>query len=209
MPGLLTVTKRWPSLDGSVFTDAPATTVDAMTSRITRMDTATRAQWDLAEEVALPLDRALADRIMAMLESLDGIDDGFAVDQLGHALQTATRAERAGADTEVIVAGLMHDVGKLFGDENHDKVSAEILRPFVRDDVYRVVRNHQDFTARYIAPIFGGDPNRREQWRAEPWFDLASQFVDDWDQQGFDPAYASEPLDHFAPHIRAVFVAGD
>jgi predicted HD phosphohydrolase len=169
------------------------------------MDTATREQWDLAEQVSEPLDHALPERIMTMLASLGGIDDGFAVDQLDHALQTATRAERSGADQEVIVAALLHDVGKIFGDENHDKVSAEIIRPYVRDDVYRVVQHHQDFTARYIAPIFGGDPNRREQWCDESWFDLACEFVDQWDQQSFEPTYLCEPLEHFAPHIRELF----
>jgi predicted HD phosphohydrolase len=171
------------------------------------MDTATREQWDLAEQVSEPVDRALPERMMAMLASLGGIDDGFAVDQLGHALQTATRAERAGADAEVIVAALLHDVGKIFGDENHDKVSAEIMRPYVRDDVYRVVRHHQDFTARYIAPIFGGDPNRRDQWRNESWFDLGCEFVDEWDQQSFEPSYASLPLEHFAGPVAEVFGA--
>ena len=175
------------------------------TTRITRMDTATREQWSLAEQVSEPVDRALPERIMAILASLGGIDDGFAIDQLGHALQTATRAERAGADSEIIVAALVHDVGKIFGDENHDKVSAEIIHPYVRDDVYQVVRNHQDFTALYIAPIFGGDPNRREEWRSASWFSLACEFVDDWDQQSFDPSYASEPLEHFTPQIRDVF----
>ena len=127
------------------------------------MDGATIEQWDEAERTAVEVDRALPDRIMALLRMLDGMDDGFAIDQLGHALQTATRAERAGADAELIVAALMHDVGKLFGDDHHDAVSAEMLHGHVRDDVYRIVRHHQDFTARYIAPIFGGDPERRRE----------------------------------------------
>ena len=39
-----------------------------------------------------------------MLDELAGIIDGFAVDQRMHCLQTATRAERGGADDEMIVA---------------------------------------------------------------------------------------------------------
>ena len=39
-----------------------------------------------------------------MLEALGDITDGFAVDQLRHSLQTATRAEEAGADPEMVVA---------------------------------------------------------------------------------------------------------
>ncbi len=136
---------------------------------------------------------------------LDGVDDGFAVDQLCHALQTATRAERSGTDDETVVAALLHDVGKLFGDEFHDTISAEILRGHVREDLCAVVRHHQDFTARYIAPIFAGDGQRRERWRGEPWFGLAERFVDEWDQPSFDPGYDTEGLEHFVPVLRRVF----
>ena len=177
--------------------------------RITRMDRATIEQWDEAERVAVAVDRGLPDRMLELLQMLDGMDDGFAIDQLGHALQTATRAERGGADEELIVAALMHDVGKLCGDEYHDAVSAEMLHGYVREDVYRVVLHHQDFTARYIAPIFGGDPERRSQWRDEPWFGVAEVFVDEWDQLSFDPKYETESLTHFAPMVRAVFSSSD
>ena len=54
----------------------------------------------------------VADSVLAMLESLAAITDGFAVDQLTHCLQTATLAERAGADDEMVVASLCHDIGK-------------------------------------------------------------------------------------------------
>jgi predicted HD phosphohydrolase len=174
--------------------------------RITRLDTATAEEWALNERVAASVDAALPDRILELLRTLDGMDDGFAVDQLAHALQTATRAERAGADDELVVGALVHDLGKVFGDENHDRVSAEILRPYVRDEVYRVVRHHQDFTARYIAPILGGDPARRDRWRAEEWFGLAERFADEWDQTSFDPGYETEPLEHFEPALRRVVV---
>jgi predicted HD phosphohydrolase len=176
-------------------------------SRITRMDTATADQWAEAERAAAPVDAGIADRALALLRMLDGLDDGFAVDQLTHALQTATRAERAGADEETVVAAVFHDVGKIVGDDNHDAVSAAILRPYVRDDVYYAVHHHQDFTARYMAPIFGGDPERRARWRSQPWFEVAARFADEWDQLSFDPAYPSEPLDHFEPAIRGVFAA--
>ena len=99
----------------------------------------------------------------------------------------------------------MHDVGKLCGDEHHDAVSAEMLHGYVRDDVYRIVRHHQDFTVRYIAPILGGDPERRAQWCDEPWFGAAETFADEWDQLSFDPDYATESLTHFAPLIHRVF----
>jgi predicted HD phosphohydrolase len=177
--------------------------------RIRRMDRATARQWEEAEPLGAAVDAALADRVLQLVRELDGMDDGFAVDQLTHGLQTASRAERAGADEQLTVAALLHDVGKLVGDENHDAVSAEILRPYVREDVYQVVRHHQAFTARYLAPVYGGDPDERARWRTAPWFGLAERFVDEWDQRSFDPEYDTEPLENFVGAVRRVFVVSD
>ena len=44
------------------------------------------------------------DRILAVLRSMRGLMQGFQIDQLDHCLQTATRAERAGADIDMVVA---------------------------------------------------------------------------------------------------------
>ena len=37
---------------------------------------------------------------------------GLVIDDFEHSLQTATRAERAGADPELVVAALLNDAGK-------------------------------------------------------------------------------------------------
>jgi predicted HD phosphohydrolase len=147
------------------------------------------------------------EKVLAMLRSLADITDGFATDQLTHCLQTATRAERAGADREVIVASLCHDIGKAVSVPNHPAIAAEILRPYVRDDVYWMVRTHQDFQGRHYYEHFGGDPDAREQYRGEPWFELTARFADDWDQTSFDPDYDTEPLEHFEPLVRETFAS--
>ena len=54
-----------------------------------------------------------------MLRSLGEITDGFATDQLTHCLQTATRAERAGADERSSSPSLCHDIGKAISVPNH------------------------------------------------------------------------------------------
>ena len=95
------------------------------------------------------------------------ITDGFATDQLTHCLQTATLAERAGADDEVVVAALCHDIGKAVSVPNHPRIAAEILRPYVRDEVYKMILVHQDFQGRHYYHHFGGDPNAREKHRDE------------------------------------------
>ena len=180
------------------------TTTDAPTS-FTRMDESTADQWSVIGRETFEHQDRVADRVLEMLRSLADITDGFAVDQLAHSLQTATRAERAGADDEMVVASLCHDIGKAVSVPNHPHIAAEILKCYVRDDVYHVIDAHQDFQGRHYYHHFGGDPDAREQYRGEPWFALAEQFADDWDQVAFDPAYDTLPLEHFEGRVRAVF----
>ena len=59
-----------------------------------------------------------------MLRQLEGITDGFGTNQLVHCLQTATYAEKAGADQEMVVASLCHDVGKVISTFNHPAIAA-------------------------------------------------------------------------------------
>jgi predicted HD phosphohydrolase len=174
-----------------------------MATTFTRMDQSTAEQWAvIGQETSDHQDR-VADRVLGMLESLAEITDGFAVDQLTHSLQTATLAERAGADEEMIFASLCHDIGKAVSVPNHPEIAAAIIKPYVRPDVHAVIRAHQDFQGRHYYHHFGGDPNARAQYEGAPWFDLAAQFADDWDQIAFDPDYDTLKLDHFEPLVRA------
>ncbi len=174
----------------------------------TSMDTSTAEQWAVIGEETMKHQPRVAERVLTMLRSLGEIVDGFSTDQLTHCLQTATMAERAGADTEWIVASLCHDIGKAVSVSNHPAIAAEILRPYVSDDVYQVIRTHQDFQGRHYYQHFGADPNAREQYRDEPWFSLGERFADEWDQKAFDPAYDTLPLEHFEPMVRQVFGHG-
>jgi predicted HD phosphohydrolase len=96
-------------------------------------------------------------------------------------------------------------VGKAISVPNHPRIAAEILRPYVRDEVYHVIRTHQDFQGRHYYHHFGGDPDAREQYRGEEWFALGERFADEWDQTSFDPAYDTLPLSHFEPLVRKGF----
>jgi predicted HD phosphohydrolase len=172
------------------------------------MDESTAEQWGVIGTESFKNQSRVADRVLGMLESLSDIVDGFATDQLTHCLQTATLAERAGADEEVVVAALCHDIGKAVSVPNHPRIAAEILRPYVRDEVYKMILVHQDFQGRHYYQHFGGDPDAREKHRDEltsnEWT-LAEQFADEWDQIAFDPDYDTLPLSHFEPLVRKVF----
>jgi len=171
----------------------------------TRMDESTAEQWRVIATETVKHQPRVADRVLAMLASLAEITDGFAVDQLTHSLQTATRAEEAGASTEVVVASLCHDIGKTVSVMNHPRVAAEILRPYVSDDTYQMILAHQDFQGRHYYEYIGQDPNAREKYVGQSWYALAEQFADDWDQTSFDPDYPTKPLAHFEPMVREVF----
>ena len=175
------------------------------TGTFTRMDESTAEQWGVIVEETFAHQDRVAESVLGMLRSLAGITDGFAVDQLTHSLQTATLAERADADDELVVAALCHDIGKAVSVANHPRISAEILRPYVSDDVHWMIQVHQDFQGRHYYHHFGGDPDARAQYRGEPWFALAEQFADDWDQVAFDPAYDTLPLEHFEARVRELF----
>lgn len=174
------------------------------TTSFTRMDESTADQWAVIGVETSKNQSRVADRMLMLLRSLGDITDGFATDQLTHSLQTATRAERDGADEEIVFASLMHDVGKAISVPNHPAIAAEMIRPYVRDEVYRMILHHQDFQGRHYYHHFGGDPNIRTKYEGEPYYDLTAQFADDWDQTSFDPDYDTEPLEHFEPLVRRI-----
>src|SRR5919202_1661219 len=91
------------------------------------------------------------------------------------------------ADPEVVVASLCHDIGKAVSVPNHPAIAAEILKPYVRDEVYWMILAHQDFQGRHYYNYFGKDPDARDRYRGAEWFSLAERFADDWDQTSFDP----------------------
>jgi predicted HD phosphohydrolase len=174
----------------------------------TRMDESTAEEWAVIGRETAANQGRVADRVLLLLRSLAEVTDGFAVDQLTHCLQTATLAERAGADDELVIASLCHDIGKAVSVPNHPMIAAEILKPYVRDEVYQVIRAHQDFQGRHYYAHFGGDPDARDRYRDEPWYPLAEKFADEWDQIAFDPDYDTLPLEHFEPRLRRTFAQG-
>jgi predicted HD phosphohydrolase len=86
------------------------------------------------------------------------------VSELAHALQCAEQARAAGADRELILACLLHDVGRFAVDQalvfdrvgggrpgtrGHHEVGADLIAPFVPERVAWLVRMHAD-AKRYL-----------------------------------------------------------
>ncbi len=183
----------------------PDTATTPTKPTFTRMDESTAEEWAVIAAESVAHQPRVAESVLDLLRSLAAITDGFAVDQLTHCLQTATIAERAGADDEWVVASLCHDIGKAVSVANHPRISAEILRPYVSEEVHWVIAVHQDFQGAHYFHHLGGDPAAREKHRGHPSFARAEQFADEWDQIAFDPAYDTLPLEHFEARVRTQF----
>lgn len=149
--------------------------------------------------------RGLPDRLLASLNRLGDSLQGYRVSRLEHSLQSATRAENDGADIEMVVAALLHDIGDELSPENHSQFAASVLRPYVRAEVTWVVEMHGLFQMQYYAHFYDKDPNGYLAHRDHPWFESCLRFCERYDQAAFDPAYPTKPLSHFEPMVREVF----
>src|SRR5262249_12115975 len=171
----------------------------------TRMDEGKVEEWMIIGQQVMNRQAGMPAVIIRLIKQLEEQVDGFAINQLQHGLQTATRAVRDCASEELIVAALCHDIGKVISVENHPAIAAEILRPYVSDETYEIVRTHQDFQGRHYYALMGKNPNERRKYEVLPWFELACKFTDEWDQTSFDPDYDTLGLEYFEPMIERVF----
>jgi predicted HD phosphohydrolase len=182
-------------------------TASRRTVGFTRMRDGTADDYAFLRTQELEVLRRLPDRLLEALQLLDapGSIQGYQVSRLGHSLQAATRAERDGADDEMVVAALLHDVGDDLALANHSQFAASIVRPYVRAEVTWVIAMHGLFQMQFYADHYGEDTRGHLRYRDHPWFDSCQRFCERWDEPSFDPAYPSAPLTHFEPRLRAIF----
>ena len=178
--------------------ELPGTTFTAMRDA-TREDYRVIARYD-AEFAA-----GLAERILQHLRLLAGTTGGYAVDRLTHSLQTATRARRDGRDDEYVVCALIHDIGDSLAPANHSEFAASVLEPYVSEKNHWIVAQHGIFQGYYFFHHLDLDRNMRDRFRGHEWFSDCAEFCEKYDQNSFDPAYATEPLEAFEPALRELF----
>lgn len=158
--------------------------------------------------------------------------DGEPVTQLEHALQTAARAEAAGAAPALVTAALLHDLGHLLNDQGdtptlrgvddlHQYVALPFLRPLFGDDVLAPITLHVD-AKRYLCATRDGyfdalsvdskrslalqggifTPDEAQAFIAQP-FAADAVAVRLWDDLAKVEGAATPPLAHFVPAIEA------
>lgn len=169
-----------------------------------RMEDGTREDYELLGLYEREYVNELPGRVLDALRKLDHSFGGYPVTRLQHSLQTATRALKDGADDELVVAALVHDVGDDLAPFNHAEIAAAILRPYVRAEVTWIVEQHGLFQSYYFAHHYGGNRHGRERFREHPWYEACRAFCARWDQTSFDPSYQSEPLEAFEPLLRKI-----
>ena len=102
---------------------------------------------------------------------------GYKITRLEHGLQAATRAYRDGADIDWVVGAVLHDIGDGLAPQNHDQFAAEILRPFLREEVVWTVGHHGAFQMYYYAHHYGWNRHEREKYRESPYFQSCAGFL--------------------------------
>jgi phosphonate degradation associated HDIG domain protein len=158
---------------------------------------------------------------------------GEPVSQLQHALQTASLAEDAGAQPELIAASLLHDLGHLLNlqgetptergiDDLHQYFALPFLRPLFSDAVLEPIRLHVDakrclcaVDASYHAKL-SADSVRSLQLQGGTFSDaeaqafLAKPYAEDalalrrWDDLAKDAQRATPDLAHYMDIVARV-----
>lgn len=173
--------------------------------RFTAMADGTAEEYAFLAEHEHEYAKALPSRIIAALEKLEDSIGGYQVSRLEHSLQSGTRALNDGRSTEYVIAALVHDIGDELAPFSHSEMVAAILRPYVEEEIYWIIKHHGIFQMYYYAHHVGGDRNARDRFREHQWFDACAEFCEKYDQNCFDPNYPSKPLAFFIPMIEEIF----
>jgi len=155
---------------------------------------------------------------------------GEPVSQTEHALQAAFAAEQAGADSALIAAALLHDIGHLIHDldedcadhgidSRHEELGAHWLANYFGPQVVEPIRLHVP-AKRYLCAtqpeylkglssaslhslqLQGGPftPEEAAAFRAGP-HASAALTLRQWDELAKVPGLKTPDLDHFRPHL--------
>lgn len=154
------------------------------------------------------------------------------ISQTAHALQCGLLAEKAGADSALITAALLHDIGHLVNPDDrpatrrgedgfHEVVGCDYLSRWFGPEVTEPIMWHVA-AKRYLTAtdaaycdmlsegsvrsleLQGGafSPERAEQFIQRPYAEDAIR-LRRWDEGAKVPNLETPPLEHFRPHLEA------
>jgi predicted HD phosphohydrolase len=181
----------------------PATAKPEEVVSFTQMKDGTAEDYALLGRIEAKQMQDFPDRVLGWLRTMDD-SAGYQISRLEHSLQAATRAHRAGENEETVVCALLHDIGDYLAPGNHSEVAAAVLKPYVSEKNYWIVKHHGVFQGYYYFHLIGLNPHERERWRDHPYYKATVDFCENYDQNSFDPHYESEPLTFFEPMVHRV-----
>ena len=96
------------------------------TVNFTKMKDGSKEEYLLLDKYEQDYINGTADRILNFMKGLTSTLEGYKISRLEHSLQTATRAFNDGAEEEMIVAALLHDIGDELAQLNHSEYAASV-----------------------------------------------------------------------------------
>lgn len=91
---------------------------------------------------------SLQQHLLSLLLDLDGIQQDHRFhpegDALYHSLQVFQVALQNTDDPILLSAALFHDIGKVYGSKNHDKLGAEMLTGLLNSQITWLIEHHLD-----------------------------------------------------------------
>ena len=171
----------------------------------TEMKNGTKEDYQLLEKYEKNFERQTANRILRYLSAQTTTLEGYKITRLEHSLQAATRAFKNEESEEMVVATLLHDIGDDLAPMNHSQYAASILKPYVSERTYWIVKHHGLFQSYYSAHHLGGDRNARDKFKNHKYYEATINFCENYDQSSFDPNYKSMSLDDFSHMVKRIF----
>ena len=147
----------------------------------------------------------LVDNLVTLLKVMEGPKLGYQIDRYQHSLQSASRALRADESLDLVVGALLHDIGDPIAPANHSATAAALLRPYVDDETHWVINHHGLFQGYYYFHHMDGDRNARDIHASNEHYEACVRFCELYDQNCFDPDYATLPISDFLPLMEKLF----
>jgi len=130
---------------------------------------------------------------------------GWQTNNYGHSLQCATLAMRDGADEDMVVLALLHDIAQNLAPTTHAEVAAAMLKQFLSDDYLWLLQYHTIFQRYHRFNHPTSDRHGREKLRGHPAFELTAYFCEKYDQNAMEPGYDTLPIEAFEPLVYRFF----
>jgi predicted HD phosphohydrolase len=181
---------------------------NAPQAQFTAATEASAEDWRIIEKAEACWQREVGPQegLLSLLASIEHADpQGAPVNLYTHSLQTATRALEAGADDEMVVVALFHDLPEVITANDHGLIAAQLLRPRISEARAWLLIHHGVFQDFYFANHPTRDRGARERYRGSEHFEETDHFCRCFDQNSFDPRYKTLPLNEFKPIVRRFF----